>query len=234
MEGNEVIGIIPAFDPELSLKNLRREIEDDFELKNFDFQAIETDRKIGVQEEEVIKVDSLLQSTSSNEVLVINITKHSSTSCPTSESSSTTHASTSESAPLSPGPSTLSTSTRLSVTNFLRSPTSWQIRGVKIYTTEEIERTKGLEKNRCLFWNTEAKKLCKETKKSKGNIAKAIDLAWRQHQSSLLLEEEALVSKMESTSSTTAEFLGKRKCKPGYPKKKTLTGFTNTLLHLKT
>ena len=212
MEGNKVIGIIPAFDPELALKNLRREIEDDFELKDFDFQAIETDRKIGVQEE-VIKVDSLLQSTSSNEVLVINITKHLSTSYPTSESSSTTHASTSESAPLSPGPSTLSTSTRLSVTNFLRSPTSWQIRGVKIYTTEEIERTKGLEKKRRLFWNTEAKKLCKETKKSKGDIAKAIDLAWRQHQSSLLLEEEALVSKMESSSSTTAELLGKRKCK---------------------
>ena len=126
MEGNEVVEFIPAFDPELALKNLRREIEDDFELKDFDFQVIETDRKIGVQEEEVIKVDSLLQSTS-NEVLVINITKHSSTSCPTSESSSTTHASTSESTPLSPGPSTLSTSTRLCVTNFLRSPTSWQI-----------------------------------------------------------------------------------------------------------
>ena len=57
MEGNEVIGIIPAFDPELALKNLRREIEDDFELKDFDFQAIETDRKIDVQEEEVIKGD---------------------------------------------------------------------------------------------------------------------------------------------------------------------------------
>ena len=75
MEGNKVIGIIPAFDPELALKNVRREIEDDFELKDFDFQAIETDRKIGVQEEEVIKVDSLLQSTSSNEVLVINYGK---------------------------------------------------------------------------------------------------------------------------------------------------------------
>ena len=39
------------------------------------------------------------------------------------------------------------------------------------------------------------------------------------HQSSLLLEEEALVSKMESISSTTAELLGKRKCKPGILKK---------------
>ena len=168
-------------------------------------------------------------------MLVINITKHSSTSCPTSESSSTTYASTSESAPLSPGPSTSSTSTRLSVTNFLRSPTSWQIRGVKIYTTEEIERTKGQEKIKSVvcFGTRKRKSYVRRLKSQLGDIAKAIDLAWRQHQSSLLLEEEALVSKMESTSSTTAELLGKRKCKPG-TLKKMLTGFTNTLLHLKT
>ena len=175
MEGNEVIGIIPAFDPELALKNLRREIEDDFELKDFGFQAIETDRKIGVQlVQEVIKVDSLLQSTSSNEVLVVNITKHSSTSCPTSESSSTTHASTSESAPLSPGPSFSSTSTRLSVTNFLRSPTSWQIRGVKIYTTEEIERTKGLEKKRRLFGTRKRKSYVRRLKSQKAILPRQL------------------------------------------------------------
>ena len=54
---------------------------------------------------------------------------------------------------------------------FLRSPSSWEVRGVKIYTSQEIESAKGMEKQRRIFWNDMAKKLCKETKNSKQAIA---------------------------------------------------------------
>ena len=112
--------------------------------------------------------------------------------------------------------SELPESTRVaSSLNFLRSPTSWEIRGVKVYTEEEIAKAKGMEKKRQLYWNDQAKKLCKDTTKSKGQIAKSIDMAWRQHQSTLLLKEEALVSQMKSTANTDPEIFGKRKCKPG-------------------
>ncbi len=39
--------------------------------------------------------------------------------------------------------------------NFLRSPTSWETRGVKMYTQIEVEKVKGMERRE--FWNNEVK-----------------------------------------------------------------------------
>ena len=75
MENNEALGIIPAFDTELSLTNLRREIEDDFGINEFDFKQNETGQQIDIQEEAVIKVVSIMQIATTNEVPIINITK---------------------------------------------------------------------------------------------------------------------------------------------------------------
>lgn len=74
--------------------------------------------------------------------------------------------------------------------SFLRSPTSWEVRGVKIYTQNDIQKAKGMEKKRREFWNKEVKRLSRETKKSKNNIVKEVNIALRQHQGTLLLEEE--------------------------------------------
>lgn len=225
MEDNEALGIIPAFDTELSLTNLRREIEDDFEINEFDFKQNETGQQINIQEEAVIKVVSIMQIATTNEVPIINITKrlpnpfkssckgnHLSTTNTSKKSTCTT-----ETVSVSPGVASFqNVSTN---TNFLRSPTSWEIRGVKVYTEEEIARAKGMERKRRLFWNAEAKKLCKDTTKPKGQITKTIDVAWRKHQSTLLLEEEALLSQIKSTTNIDTEMFGKRKCKPGTIKK---------------
>ena len=44
-----------------------------------------------------------------------------------------------------------------------------------MYTEEEIARAKSMERKRRLFWKKEAKKLCKDTAKPKGQITKTID-----------------------------------------------------------
>jgi hypothetical protein len=220
MEENTTIGIIPAFDTELSLVNLRREIEEDFEIREFDFQyRQETGQQINTQpqDEDVTKVVSVAQL--ADEVPIINIIKRLSNrfkSCGDSKPK-TDHTSKNESvseSSMSTGGVSFQKAVSTS-TYFLRSPTSWEIRGVKVYTEAEITKAKGMGKKGRLFWNDEAKKLCKDTTKSKGQVAKSIDIAWREHQSTLLLEEEALLSQMNSTTNTDPEFFGKTKCKPG-------------------
>ena len=129
MENNEALGIIPAFDTELSLTNLRREIEDDFEINEFDFKQNETGQQINIQEEAVIKVVSIMQITT-NEVPIINITKrlpnpfkssrkgnHLSTMNTSKKSTCTTET-------VSVSPDVASFQNVSTNTNFLRSPTS--------------------------------------------------------------------------------------------------------------
>ena len=134
-------------------------------------------------EEAVIKVVSIMQIATTNEVPIINITKrlpnpfkssckgnHLSTTNTSKKSTCTT-----ETVCVSPGVASFqNVSTN---TNFLRSPTSWEIRGVKVHTEEEIARAKGMERKRRLFWNAKTKKLCKDTKKPKGQITKKIYVA---------------------------------------------------------
>lgn len=224
MEENKTIGIIPAFDTELSLANLRREIEEDFEIREFDFYRQETGQQIintQPQDEDITKVVSVAQL--ADEVPIINIIKRLSNpfkSC--GESKPKTDRTRKSESVSESSMSTVGASFQKAVstsTCFLRSPTSWEIRGVKVYTEAEIAKAKGMEKKRRLFWNDEAKKLCKDTTKSKGQVAKSIDIAWRERQSTLLLEEEALLSQMNSTTNTDPELFCKRKCKPGTLKK---------------
>ncbi len=72
-EENKAIGIIPAFDTELSLANLRREIEEDFEISDFDFSQ-ETGHQIKTHEEVVTKVVSVAQL-AEDKVPIIRIIK---------------------------------------------------------------------------------------------------------------------------------------------------------------
>ena len=96
--------------------------------------------------------------------------------------------------------------------NFLRSPTSWEIRGVKIYTQIEVEKAKGMEKKRREFWNNEVKRLCRETKKSKNDVMKEVNIAWRKYQGTLLLEEGNLLQKLQNDESKGQT---STTCKPG-------------------
>lgn len=93
---------------------------------------------------------------------------------------------------------------------FLRSPSSWEVRGVKIYSLEEVEAAKGMEKKRRVFWNNMAKKLCKETTKPKQIIGKTINEEWRKEQGNLLLAEQDLLLATE----TETNVLSCRKLKP--------------------
>ena len=173
MENYEALGIIPAFDTELSLTNLRREIEDDFEINDFDFKQNETGQQTNTQEEAVIKVVSIMQIPTTNEVPIINITKRLpnpfKSSCinitkrlpnPFKSTTNTSKKSTCTTETVSVSPGVASFQNVSTNTNFLRSPTSWEMRGVKVYTEEEIARAKGMERKHRLFWNAEAKKLC--------------------------------------------------------------------------
>ena len=151
MEENKTIGIIPAFDTELSLANLRREIEEDFEIREFDFYRQETGQQIintQPQDEDITKVVSVAQL--ADEVPIINIIKRLSNrfkSCGDSKPK-TDHTSKNESvseSSMSTGGASFQKAVSTS-TYFLRSPTSWEIRGVKVYTEAEITKAKGMGK----------------------------------------------------------------------------------------
>ncbi|CAB4029327.1 Hypothetical predicted protein [Paramuricea clavata] len=129
MEENKTIGIIPAFDTELSLANLRREIEEDVEIGEFDFYRQETGQQINTQDEDATNVVSVAKL--ADEVPIINIIKRLSNpfkscgeSTPKTDRTSKNE-SVSESSMSTGGASfqkAVSTSTC-----FLWSPTSWEI-----------------------------------------------------------------------------------------------------------
>ena len=55
--------------------------------------------------------------------------------------------------------------------SFLKSPEPWQIKNIKIYNEEEMEKVAGNEKAYSKFWNEQAKELSvKHPKKSKQEI----------------------------------------------------------------
>ena len=61
------------------------------------------------------------------------------------------------------------------------------------------------------FWNKEVKRFCRETNKSKNNIVKEVNIAWRQYHGTLLLEEENLLQKLQVDNNIQTI----SKCKPG-------------------
>jgi len=73
----------------------------------------------------------------------------------------------------------------------LRKLSPCEVKGLKVYTDMEIALARGMEKERRLFWNKTERQLCCETNKSTDTIVKLINTKWREHQSSLLLEEAA-------------------------------------------
>ncbi len=77
---------------------------------------------------------------------------------------------------------------KTSVNQALKSPTSWSLRGVKVFTNKEIEDAVGKEKHRRIFWNKRAKELSR-TQISKAKIYEKIHADWRLQKSENLLEQ---------------------------------------------
>lgn len=75
----------------------------------------------------------------------------------------------------------------------LKSPTSWSIRGVKVYDEKEIEVAIGKEKERRMFWNKRAKNLSKSSM-TKVKIYETIHNEWRLEKSENLLRQSASTS----------------------------------------
>ena len=72
-----------------------------------------------------------------------------------------------------------------------------------------------MEKRRRMFWNERAKKLCIQTKKSKYDFIKAVEVAWREHQATLLLHEESLLSRIQDDVRVNAAPGQQKICKRG-------------------
>ncbi len=78
---------------------------------------------------------------------------------------------------------------RMTVSSFLRSPKPWEVKGIKIYSQQEIDTAAGYEKQRREFWNQEAKNLSRSTMLSRERIAKCINEHWRKEKATLLQNE---------------------------------------------
>ena len=80
---------------------------------------------------------------------------------------------------------------KISINEALKRPSSWSIRGVKIFRNEEIEKAVGLEKERRKFWNQQAKELSKITMMTKAQIYEKIHADWRVKKSKHMLDQGA-------------------------------------------
>ena len=208
----ETVGVMPLCNKESTLAELRLEIEDDFEIKGFAFERAGS--LVNFCEEATTTVSSVgldnVDEATDNDFFVIAILK-----C-----SRTAETADNEKKPLDICATTQhqgkeSASCSTPSTAILRSPKAWEIRGVKIYTQHEIETAKGMEKRRRMFWNERAKKLCIQTKKSKCDLIKAVEVAWREHQATLLLHEESLLSRIQDDVRVNAAPGQQKICKPG-------------------
>ena len=226
-EEGQTVGVIPIYCGESTLANIRKEIEDDFEINNSWFMrggsTLETSEEVCTSVASIAR-DIVDHFTGKRffSITISNSLKLGATADSMNENeplkttgfdSTTTVAS-----GMMPIPKTSKTeennpcsSTSKATGSFLRSPTSWEVRGVKIYTQNDVQKAKGMEKKRREFWNKEVKRLCRETNKSKNNIMKEVNIAWRQYHGTLLLEEENLLQKLQvDNNSQTIS-----KCKPG-------------------
>ena len=70
----------------------------------------------------------------------------------------------------------------------LQSPTTCSIKGIKIYSEDEIEKGIGKEKERRRFWNKKARELCKANIK-KQDLYSRIHDEWRAHKASSMTKE---------------------------------------------
>ena len=78
---------------------------------------------------------------------------------------------------------------RKTVGSFLRSPKPWEVKGIKIYSPQQVDTAVGYEKQRREFWNREAKNLSQSTMLSREQIAKCINEHWRKEKATILQNE---------------------------------------------
>lgn len=81
----------------------------------------------------------------------------------------------------------------------LRSPTTTEIRNLKIYTENEIKQGRGKDEAYKIFWNERVRKMAKNRNISKGEIYKRINEEWRLHHSKLLIEEHRNMEQMATS-----------------------------------
>ena len=93
----------------------------------------------------------------------------------------------------SPSTSSGNQNTALDLSLGLKSPTSWSIKGVKVYDEKEVDVAIGKEKERRLFWNKRAKNLSK-TLMTRAKIHETIHNEWRLEKSEKLLRQSARTS----------------------------------------
>ena len=80
----------------------------------------------------------------------------------------------------------------------LKSPTTCSIKGIKLYSDNDIETSTGKEKERRIFWNRRAKELSKENVK-KADLYKRIHENWRIFKTDSMTEEVKNLSSSQST-----------------------------------
>ncbi|CAB4027461.1 Hypothetical predicted protein [Paramuricea clavata] len=78
---------------------------------------------------------------------------------------------------------------RMTISSFLRNPKPWEVKGIKIYSQQEVDTAVGYEKQRREFWNQEAKNLSRSTNLSREHIAKCINERWRKEKATILQNE---------------------------------------------
>ena len=81
----------------------------------------------------------------------------------------------------------------------LKSPSTAELRGLKIYTEDEIKIAKGSQKEYRRFWNKKIKELGKNNSLSNQKVCERVNEEWRFYKTTLLVRETEDAEKSEST-----------------------------------
>ncbi len=192
----EMVCVIFDVDPDLTLDNLRKRIENEareFITKDFRFTMAGVTLSLG--QEETILVTNAIKRNGEEAIIMFqecnfsesNVHQQPMNILQGNESANGHLSDKGINDKVQPHKTVSQTYSNTSAFSKLKSPTNCSLKGIKVYSETEIERSSGKEKERRVFWNQRAKQLSKQNIR-KADLYQQIHLYWRIHKDGAIKE----------------------------------------------
>ena len=200
----EFLAIIPSFAKTGTISNLRREISNGELLTKEEYVFVNNERAYEIKEEDDVTIDEFATDANIKDVISIEgkFVKEDETATATSdEDESLDDLETSRATSTASEPSGSENSkTKSAFWQVFKYQNSWEMKNVKIYSTEEINKARGMRAAYFRFWNQRVKALCSQTPNiSKRSLCQQINEEWRSEQHSILQQETEVLKKTTET-----------------------------------
>ena len=195
----EFLVVIPSFPRTSSLHDLRREIENEELLSNGNYIFVHNaGHACGKEDEKTLTIEDLVN----DDANILKDGRQVDVEIKFVDEE-TEDTSTEENVPEAAGATSDSCETESSTSaswQTFKYPKPWEVKNVKIYSPDEIIKSRGMKSSYCKFWNKRAKELCSQAPNlSKKSICTTMNEEWRLEQERILKEEAEVINKTEAT-----------------------------------